>query len=37
VLFPEGAATKATATFKGLNLDPITITITKPDCDAGPR
>jgi hypothetical protein len=36
VLFAAGAATKATVRFEGLNLEPITVTIDKPDCGAGP-
>jgi hypothetical protein len=36
VLFPAGAATQATVTFEGLHVDPITVAVDQPDCDAGP-
>ncbi|MFI7547361.1 cell wall anchor protein [Actinoplanes sp. NPDC049599] len=35
VLFPAGEATQATVTFEGLNIEPITVTINKPDCGGG--
>jgi LPXTG-motif cell wall-anchored protein len=36
VLFPAGTASNATVTFEVPNLEPITVTIDKPDCGAGP-
>jgi hypothetical protein len=36
VLFPAGEADQAVVTFDGLGLEPITVTITKPDCGASP-